>query len=55
MYSWCARGLGLGEQHVQDKSSLKWCYIISNGVAKNLVRGAFNLILFKKFWILLKY
>ena len=39
----CARGLGLGEQHVQDKSSLKWCYILSSGVARILVLGAFNL------------
>ena len=36
----CARGLGLGEQHVQDKSSQKFCYInlISSGVARILVR-----------------
>ena len=50
----CSRLLGLGEQHVQDKSSQKFCYILSSGVARILVRGAFNLILFKKFWIFLK-
>ena len=44
----CAWGLGLGEQHVQDKSSLKWCYIQSSGIARILVLGALNLILFKK-------
>ena len=41
----CARGLGLGKQHVQDKGSLKWCYILSSGVARILVRGIqFNII-----------
>ena len=45
----CARGLGLGEQNVQDKSLQKFCYILSSGVARILVLGAFNLILFKIF------
>ena len=34
LYMGCARGLGLGEQHVQDKSLLKWCYILRSGVAR---------------------
>ena len=50
----CARGLGLGEQHVQDKSSIKWCYILSSGVARILVRGTFNFNIIKKFWIFKK-
>ena len=50
----CARGLGLGEQHVQDKSSQNFYYILSRGVARILVRGAFNLILFKNFLNILK-
>ena len=51
----CARGLGLGDQQVLDNSSLKWCYILSSGVARILVWGAFNLILFKNILNILKY